>query len=175
MTKVKQGNATAFLLVRKFPPRGLNMINRGKKRSQQTTDENKKFLQRSFIFTKMPSSSFGKHGWRLQEFHDDGRQCLLTDVLQTWVVFSFFVGLAHSYPERICQIRVILALNFWLSSEKAHVHQRGCDSGGHSSSGSSVIPSLGWSRYCSLHGCFSLDLPEAAEITLSSWDENALY
>lgn len=35
---------------------------------------------------------------------------MLTDVLQTWVVFSFFVGLAHSYPERICQIRVILAL-----------------------------------------------------------------
>lgn len=141
-------------------------------------DPNKPLMKtRSFykgIFTEMPSSSSCKPGWRLQQFHDDSRQCLLTDVLQTWVGFSFFMGLAHSYPERICQIRIILTHNFWLSSEKAHVHQCGCDSGGHSSRGSGVIPSLGWSRYCSLHGCFSLDLPEAAEIILSRWDENAL-
>lgn len=94
-------------------------------------------------FTKMPSSSSCKPGWRLQQFHDDSRQRLLTDVLQTWVGFSFFMGLAHSYPERICQIRIILTLNFWLSSEKAHVHQCGCDSGGHSSRGSGVNPQPG--------------------------------
>lgn len=175
MTKVKQGNATAFLLVRKFPPRGLNMINRGKKRSQQTTDENKKFLQRSFIFTKMPSSSFGKHGWRLQEFHDDGRQCLLTDCTSNLGGVQLLRGLSTFLSREDLPNQGNSCPDFWLSSEKAHVHQRGCDSGGHSSSGSSVIPSLGWSRYCSLHGCFSLDLPEAAEITLSSWDENALY
>lgn len=58
------------------------------------------------------------------------------------------MGLEHSFPERICQIRLILTLNFWLNSKK--VHQCGYDSTGHASRGTGVIPDLGWSRYLRL-------------------------
>lgn len=56
------------------------------------------------------------HLQALRQFLDDSRQCLLTAVLQNCVVLNFFMGLEYSFPDRICQIRMILTLIFWLNS-----------------------------------------------------------
>lgn len=115
-----------------------------------------------FYFTTMPPWSFCKPV-KATAVHDEGGQCLQTDALQTWLVLSFFMGLAHSFPERICQICQILTLNFWLNNKK--VQQCGYDSSGHSSRGTGVTPSLGWSRNLRLHRCFSLDFLDTGELT----------
>lgn len=90
---------------------------------------------------------------------------LMTAVNACWQLYLKAVwcwasswALAHSFPERICQIGIILTLNFWLNTKK--VHECGYESAGCSTRGIGVIPDLGWSRYLRLHGCFSLGFPE---------------
>lgn len=104
------GKAATFLLVRKFPPRGLNLINGTK------NDPNKPLMKTNFLqgllfllhchlqaFVNLSegySSSMMRAGTVCWQMH-----------FQTCVVLSF-TGLACSFPERICQTRVILTLNF---------------------------------------------------------------